>query len=146
MNPEITRTVRSAARPVHRFRAQLPATWRGARRARLLATEQLQAWGLPFEAATHILAELATNAAVYGRVPARDFRIELTATPDGVLRIEVADTRGDRLPVVREPDGEDESGRGLMIVAALADRWGVELGPEPLKTVWAELDGQLPYG
>lgn len=109
----------------------------------MLATEQLQAWGLPFEAAAQILAELATNAAVYGRVPARDFRIELTATPDGVLRIEVSDTRGDRLPVVREPDGEDESGRGLVIVEALADRWGVELGPEPLKTVWAEIDGQV---
>ncbi|QIB47791.1 ATP-binding protein [Streptomyces aureoverticillatus] len=36
-----------------------------------------------------------------------------------------------------EPD--DESGRGLALVAAFADRWGTEVGPEPRKTVWAEL-------
>ncbi|WP_169749690.1 ATP-binding protein [Streptomyces aureocirculatus] len=141
MNSEITRTVRSA-RTERRFCAQLPSTWRGARRARLLAAEQLRAWAQPHEDAEHIVAELAANAAVYGRVPARDFRLTLTRRADGVLRIEVADTRSDRLPVVREPDEEAESGRGLVIVAALADRWGVELGPDPLKTVWAELDGK----
>ncbi len=125
--------------PVRRFSVQLSSTRRGARLARLLATEQLRAWGLPLENAGQIIAELASNAAVYGRVPARDFRVALTAGGE-VLRIEVSDTRGDRLPEVRRPEGDDETGRGLLIVAALADRWGVELGPEPLKTVWAELD------
>lgn len=33
-----------------------------------------------------------------------------------------------------------EGGRGLLIVEALADRWGVVEGPVPRKTVWAELD------
>lgn len=139
MNREITRTKAQVPAPVRRFSVQLSATRRGARLARLLATEQLRSWELPLEAAGQIVAELASNAAVYGRVPARDFRLALTAS-DEALRIEVMDTRGDRLPEVRQPDGEDETGRGLLIVAALADRWGVELGPEPLKTVWAELD------
>ncbi|MFF2327051.1 MULTISPECIES: hypothetical protein [unclassified Streptomyces] len=30
--------------------------------------------------------------------------------------------------------------RGLLIVEALADRWGIDVGPVPRKTVWAELD------
>ncbi|GAA3980978.1 hypothetical protein GCM10022232_11380 [Streptomyces plumbiresistens] len=32
-----------------------------------------------------------------------------------------------------------ESGRGLLLVEALADRWGTAQGPHPRKTVWAEL-------
>ncbi|MEU6989831.1 ATP-binding protein [Streptomyces sp. NPDC046465] len=138
MNSEITRTVRSA-QSKRRFRVQLPATWQGAHRARLLVTQQLRTWGRESGDAAQVVAELAANAVEHGRVPARNFRLTLAEQADGTLRIEVADTRGDRLPVVREPDGEDESGRGLVIVAALADRWGVERGPEPLKTVWAEL-------
>ncbi|MFF1379871.1 ATP-binding protein [Streptomyces sp. NPDC058308] len=144
MNSEITRTVRSV-QSERRFQAQLPASLRGAHRARLLAVEQLRTWERASDDTTdaaQIIAELAANAAAHGRVPARDFRLALAERADGTLRIEVADTRGDRLPVVRDPDGEDESGRGLVIVAALADRWGVERGPEPLKTVWAELDGR----
>lgn len=36
------------------------------------------------------------------------------------------------------PADDSESGRGLLIVEALADRWGVVLGPVPRKVVWAE--------
>lgn len=87
-----------------------------------------------------MVAELAANAVQHGRVPGRDFRMTLAVTTRGTLRVEVADTRGDRLPESRRPGGDDESGRGLLIVEALADRWGVEEGPAPRKTVWAELD------
>lgn len=38
------------------------------------------------------------------------------------------------------PDDDAEHGRGLLIVGALADRWGVVPGPCPRKTVWAEID------
>ncbi|MFF4320919.1 ATP-binding protein [Streptomyces sp. NPDC001568] len=58
----------------------------------------------------------------------------------GVLRIEVVDTRRDRIPGLRDPDVDAESGRGLALVAAPADRWGVDQGPPPRKVVWAELD------
>ena len=80
---------------------------------------------------------MATNAALHGRVPGRDLR--LLSRDNGVtLRIEVTDAQGDRLPVLREePYGE--SGRGLLLVDALADRWGILPGPGPCKTVWAEL-------
>ncbi|MCC8478524.1 hypothetical protein C6W96_22050 [Streptomyces sp. CS149] len=120
------------------FAVQLSATHRGARLARLLATEQLRSWGLPLEDASLVIGELATNAALHGYVPGRDFRITLSVYGD-VLRIEVADTRGDRLPEKRDPDAESESGRGLLLVEALSVRWGTEHGPFPRKTVWAEV-------
>ncbi|MEU4921058.1 ATP-binding protein [Streptomyces parvus] len=120
------------------FAVQLSATRRGARLARLLATEQLRSWGLPLEDASLVIGELATNAALHGYVPGRDFRITLSVYGD-VLRIEVADTRGDRLPEKRDPDAGSEGGRGLLLVEALSVRWGTEHGPFPRKTVWAEV-------
>ncbi|MFD9932207.1 ATP-binding protein [Streptomyces massasporeus] len=116
----------------------LSPTPRGARLARLLAAEQLRSWGMPLDPAEHIVAELATNAATHGRIPGRDFRLTLYVV-GCTLRIEVTDTRGDRLPHLTRPSPDATTGRGLLVVAALADRWGVTPGPHPRKTVWAEV-------
>ncbi|WP_181805864.1 ATP-binding protein [Streptomyces shenzhenensis] len=113
-------------------------TPRGARLARLLAAEQLRAWGLPLDPARQIVAELAANAATHGRVSERDFGLLLYVVGD-TLRIEVTDTRGDRLPHTQPLTPEAESGRGLVLVEALADKWGVAPGLSPRKTVWAEI-------
>ncbi|MFI1764248.1 ATP-binding protein [Streptomyces sp. NPDC020800] len=123
---------------VPNFTVRLSPTPQGARLARLLATGQLRAWGLPLDRAPQIVAELAANAATHGRVPGRGFRLTLYVVAD-TLRIEVTDTCGDRLPHPRHPAADGESGRGLLLVAALADRWGVAQGPHPRKTVWAEV-------
>ncbi|KAF3466043.1 ATP-binding protein [Streptomyces sp. Tu 3180] len=124
--------------PVRNFSARLSPTPRGARLARLLTAEQLRSWGLPLDPARQIVAELAVNAATHGRVPGRDFRLTLYVVAD-TLRIEVTDTRGEHLPRLRPAGSEAESGRGLLLVEALADRWGVAEGRFPRKTVWAEL-------
>ncbi|MFF1925610.1 ATP-binding protein [Streptomyces sp. NPDC058221] len=121
------------------FTVLLSPTRRGARLARLLVVAHLDLWGLPSESAAHIVAELAANAATHGRVQGRDFRLSLTVHGDTRLRVEVTDTRGDRLPVPSAPESDADSGRGLLIVEALADRWGIIPGPVPRKTVWAEL-------
>ena len=84
------------------------------------------------------MAELAANAATHGRVPERDFRLTLYVV-GGTLRIEVTDTRGDRTPRTQLPALDAESGRGLVLVDALADKWGVAPGLPPRKTVWAEV-------
>lgn len=127
------------------FAVPLSATRRGARLARLLAAEQLHAWGLPPDPARLIVAELAANAVLHGRVSGRGFRLGLSVSLQGVLRIEVTDTRGDALPVrERAAAGPAESGYGLVLVEELADRWGVRGGPPPCKTVWAELDPGRP--
>jgi len=126
------------------FAQLLSSTRRGARLARLLATTQLRAWDLSpdvTERAEQIVAELAANAALHGRVQGRDFRLALTLdTTTGLLRIAVTDARGGQLPVVPTDSATDgETGRGLLMVDALSDRWGTEPHPPGGKTVWAEV-------
>ncbi|MEU4996138.1 ATP-binding protein [Streptomyces sp. NPDC021622] len=132
------------ATPVSVFTQRFSATPRGARLARRLARYHLDEWGLPYgsersEAAAQIVAELAANAVTHGRVAGRDFELRLGCA-DGVVRIEVSDCRTESRPPLNPqlPAPEEESGRGLLLVAALASEWGVaerEVG----KTVWARL-------
>ncbi len=77
---------------------------------------------------------------------ARPFTVTLQRD-DGVLRIEVVDSSPDRMPIRVPTRGSavditsiSATGRGLQIVSALAQRWGIELGPN-LKTVWCEFEG-----
>ncbi|MER6556334.1 ATP-binding protein [Streptomyces sp. NPDC001027] len=123
------------------------STPRGARLARLIASQQMDAWGWPYGTAVNdtvelITAELAANAVTHGRVPGRDAELRLHRDDDtGHVRVEVTDVRGERLPV-QEPgtDGRQlaDGGRGLTLVAALAEDWGVAPRPgAPGKTVWA---------
>ncbi|MEU5525059.1 ATP-binding protein [Streptomyces sp. NPDC047860] len=136
----MNRGIAAPRTPLHQFTVPLSSTRRGARLARLLATEQLEAWGLPLDPARLIVAELATNAVVHGRVPGRGFRLTLTVTVNGMLRIEVADPRGEKaLASGSAPPEAAESGYGLLLVEELAEDWGVLPGPFPCKTVWAEL-------
>ncbi|KND36285.1 ATP-binding protein [Streptomyces acidiscabies] len=132
---------------VHTFDQLLSSTRRGARLARLLTVERLQAWHVPpahTERIEHVVAELASNAALHGRVQGRDFRIGLALDKTtGILRAALTDARGDRLPWP-QPNPDDESGRGLVLVAALADRWGTIPYPPSGKTVWAEFDLRQP--
>ncbi|OSP45342.1 hypothetical protein B7767_00020 [Streptomyces sp. 13-12-16] len=134
------------------FRQQFSSTRRGARLARLLAAEQLVDWGWDrggeyLNAAELVVGELAANAVTHGRVPGRDFLLTmaLVLPPEGgsgTLRITVADSRGERLPMpVPAPCPDGEHGRGLVLVGALALRWGVLPRFPAGKTVWAELPG-----
>ncbi|EFL34639.1 regulatory protein [Streptomyces viridochromogenes DSM 40736] len=143
MNQETQKSAEPGTRPgsggeVRNFTVLLSSTPRGARLARLLTVDALRSWGLPHERASHVVAELAANAATHGRLPGRSFRVTLYVV-GATLRIEVTDARGDRLPVLRAAGDVAESGRGLLLVEALADRWGVTEGRFPRKTVWAEL-------
>jgi hypothetical protein len=55
-----------------------------------------------------------------------------------VVRIDVHDSSPLPVPPARDHDADDENGRGLTVVAALAVRWGWR--PEPFgKVVWCEL-------
>lgn len=100
------------------------------------------------EAVALIVGELAANAATHGRVPGRDFELRLMRMPGsarpGTLRIEVADTRTEKRPpdpgTCAPPPPDSETGRGLLLVAALATRWEVVERVPVGKTVRAELD------
>ncbi|MGW1673638.1 ATP-binding protein [Streptomyces sp. NPDC002324] len=130
------------------FTQRFSSTPLGARLARHLALNQLHAWGIrygsdPSDRAAAVVAELAANAVTHGRVPGRDFELRLSL-PTGSLRIEVTDTRAERLPprpgAVLPARPLDEGGRGLVLVDALADRWEVQDGRPPGKTVLVEID------
>ncbi|MDF6017700.1 ATP-binding protein [Streptomyces sp. JH34] len=130
----------------HHFTMRFSSTPRGARLARHLAGERLDAWGIPYGSEAHdtltlTVAELSSNAVHHGHVSGRDFRLRLTAEGTAI-RIEVTDTRGERLPTPAETASSDEDGgRGLLLVAALTDRWGwYPCADGPGKTVWAVLE------
>ncbi|MEU7027188.1 ATP-binding protein [Streptomyces sp. NPDC046275] len=124
--------------------AQLPllreAFYRRERRsvplARAFARTALADWGLDARAEDVLVcvSELATNALLHGVPPGRGYRLQLSLAHPGPLRVEVHDS-GDGTPALREPS--DESGRGLLLVEALADRWGVG-ERNPGKIVWCE--------
>lgn len=58
---------------------------------------------------------------------------------DNVVQVAVFDPE-DRLPTPRRPDPDGDSGRGLMLVAALSQRWNVDRDVQRGgKAVWAEL-------
>ncbi|MGV2915825.1 ATP-binding protein [Streptomyces alfalfae] len=109
--------------------------------ARAFASATLADWGIePLRAydVTLCVSELATNALLHGVPPGRGYQLHLTHVDD-VLRVEVHDSGGGR-PEVGGGGETDTSGRGLRLVAALADRWGAE-GRAPGKVVWCEFDG-----
>ncbi|MEU7043733.1 ATP-binding protein [Streptomyces varsoviensis] len=85
-----------------------------------------------------LASELITNALLHGCLRDRLFRVEVFLA-GAVLRVAVTDPKGERRPRPRVADPHcDQFGRGLLIVRALAHRWGVE-GRTVGKTVWAEL-------
>ncbi|MFC8867261.1 ATP-binding protein [Streptomyces sp. NPDC057148] len=128
------------------FVQRFSSTPRGARLARHLALHRLDAWGVPYgspvsDTAALLVAELAANAVTHGRVPGRDIEVRLLLDAY-TLRIDVSDSRGERQPGKSESTvaPEAEHGRGLLLVDALADRWGVFDRAPVGKTVRAELD------
>ncbi|MFE2312183.1 ATP-binding protein [Streptomyces sp. NPDC059441] len=65
-------------------------------------------------------------------------RVRVVRADGGRTRVEVADPDPRALPVLLCASGDDESGRGLALLDAMALRWGVEQGAAG-KTVWCEL-------
>ncbi|MET9661431.1 ATP-binding protein [Streptomyces sp. NPDC006510] len=87
------------------------------------------------------VSELVTNAVLHGVPPGRGFRLHLYLEPaDGTLRIEVHDSGGGEVRLADSwAASDEEGGRGLRLVAALADKWGVG-ERNPGKVVWCEFE------
>jgi anti-sigma regulatory factor (Ser/Thr protein kinase) len=108
-----------------------------ARRARAFCHGVLSTWQVPEhkrEDIVLVVSELVTNAILHGGA-AEQLRLRRTARR---VVIEVFD-RGRRMPHPRVADLKAESGRGLHLVARLADRWGARL-VRGGKAVWCEFD------
>jgi len=95
--------------------------------------EQLTAWGLEDLTFTTelILSELITNAIRYGTEP-----IHVRMLRDRSLVSEVSDSSSTS-PHLRYAATTDEGGRGLFLVAQLAERWGTRYTARG-KVIWAE--------
>ncbi|MFF4947959.1 ATP-binding protein [Streptomyces chattanoogensis] len=128
----------------------LPAVLPSARRARAFTARALRLWGEREElidAAVLIVCELATNAirhgarspAVYGRegAPGATITLKLAWEPEA-LHIEVYDGSA-TLPVQRTAGQDEDCGRGMLIITALAASWTCGPAPEGGKWVRATL-------
>ncbi|MEV7501335.1 ATP-binding protein [Streptomyces sp. NPDC093018] len=84
-----------------------------------------------------VVSELMTNALLHGSLRGRFIRLRVLTTA-AALRVEVSDPRGELRPSLRAVTGDQRFGRGLLLVQALADDWGVAPRAGVGKTVWAQ--------
>ncbi|AVH96430.1 ATP-binding protein [Streptomyces sp. WAC00288] len=94
-----------------------------------------------------ILSELLSNACRYARPLGRadrgdgDVRAAWRVDPGGGLRVEVTDGGGPTRPVPSTPSVTARGGRGLNIISALAQDWGVRDSATGEVTVWVVVTG-----
>ncbi|MFF3906962.1 SpoIIE family protein phosphatase [Streptomyces sp. NPDC001848] len=119
----------------------LPADPARVKDVRASAIRRLADWGLDEVSFTAelLLSELVTNAVRYGSGP-----IRVRLIHDRTLICEVADTSS-TAPHLRHAATHDEGGRGLFLVAQLAQAWGTRYTAEG-KVIWAECALQAPSG
>ncbi|MET8974274.1 ATP-binding protein [Streptomyces sp. NPDC004539] len=115
-------------------------------KARSLSLE----WGLPqiSDPLEWVVGELVTNAVIHGSAM-RGSHVAVAYHLDGNhLRVEVRDAATGTPRLTPPLRGDEDAGRGLHLVAALTDAWGVERNVIG-KTVWAHLavtSGEPPDG
>lgn len=103
--------------------------------ARVFVERTLRDWGCTglIDDARVVVTELVSNVV---RHAGTDIRIDLELQ-DELVRVGVADRAGGSV-VMRTPDPRlDLTGRGLRLVNALTERWGIDQGVDR-KLVWAE--------
>ena len=82
-----------------------------------------------------LTSELVANVVMHAH---SDMTIRACLTRDAV-RVEV-DDESSTLPEVQHPGVDGEHGRGMLLIATLADHWGTQRHEDDGKTVWFELD------
>ncbi|AXG78794.1 ATP-binding protein [Streptomyces paludis] len=117
---------------------QLPGHPRSVSRARDVLRRDFGLPGEPGDTAALLLSELVTNALRHGSPRGREIAVTLLRV-EGLLRLEVEDA-GECLPRPRVSEPDDECGRGLALIDALATDWGVAPRSGPGKRVWATLE------
>jgi anti-sigma regulatory factor (Ser/Thr protein kinase) len=132
-------TVAGAGEPCGARHVTLPSAPPAAGLARGEVRDALALWGLERLEDTALLlaSELVSNAVRHARHDGSELGLRIADT-GAWLRIEVSDA-DPRLPLPQSPAGLDETGFGLVLVEALAAKWGVDQAANG-KTVWIELD------
>jgi anti-sigma regulatory factor (Ser/Thr protein kinase) len=92
-----------------------------------------------------IASELVGNAVRHApALPSGHLAVEWQIEDGPSYRIAVTDGGGQHPVSVRQPAVDDPSGRGLAIVAAIADDWGVCVEETGRTTVWAQRKFTMP--
>jgi anti-sigma regulatory factor (Ser/Thr protein kinase) len=116
---------------------RLPRRAVAAPQARALVSEAL---GGGCDACGHdlslVITELVANAVRHGR--GRRIALRMRAL-DGTVRVEVENRRWTARPRARVLTTTRPDGRGLSLVAAFSERWGVESARRGRTRVWAEV-------
>ncbi|GLY72374.1 ATP-binding protein [Actinoallomurus iriomotensis] len=118
----------------------LPGVERSVANGRRFVRETLGSWHPALEKVALGVSELATNAIVH--TPSGDggqITIGLSAYGE-VVRAEVTNDGATASRPRLRRDAQSESGRGILIVDALAEAWGV-IERSGRTTVWAEFRG-----
>lgn len=139
MNPMPNGTANSDVRLI--WQRSYPLSTRNAHTARRevgVFLEHVQITRPRLDDVVLVLAELASNAVTHGYASGRHLLVRVRVD-DGAVRLEVSDPSPIQ-PAVTQAQADDEGRRGLVIVEALASRWGVRPRPVVGKTVWAEFD------
>jgi anti-sigma regulatory factor (Ser/Thr protein kinase) len=77
------------------------------------------------DVAVLLVSELFSNSLRHSGSGGPGGTVAVTVTcGGGVVRVEVTDRSGPGVPALRPGDGVAEGGRGLLLVAGLAERWG----------------------
>jgi len=104
---------------------EFDATPEAARAARCYVADVLNAWAMPrdlIDTATLLTSELASNAITHGQGQGGTFTLEVRSF-GCCLSVDVAD-HSPSVPVLRSPTGDTEHGRGLLLIAQVANSWG----------------------
>ena len=137
VGPDARTTAEAAEAAGSLHELALPADPTAPARARTLLRDATQAWDLDDEAyqdAALVVTELVANAVDHARTPST-LTLELT---DDALRVAVRDARPGTALRALPVDPTAARGRGLQMIEALAEEWGVTPDDDG-KTVWAVL-------
>jgi anti-sigma regulatory factor (Ser/Thr protein kinase) len=125
---------------------ELSPALRAPRAARAFVAETLTTWNVQadkVEAAQLVVSELVTNVVLHAAdSPTISLDLQLI---DGAVRVLVSDTGpGEPERSVHSESWHAETGRGVWLVDAFAERWGTETHGRDGKTVWCELSIESP--
>jgi anti-sigma regulatory factor (Ser/Thr protein kinase) len=123
----------------HQLTLSVPATPTAVTAVRHQAVDAIAGWKAELDdelvhTADLVISELVTNAVQHAGPGQVSLAVRLV---EAVLRVEVCDS-SPALPRLGLPDRHSENGRGLFLVAALAERYGAEPTPTG-KQCWAEI-------
>jgi anti-sigma regulatory factor (Ser/Thr protein kinase) len=131
-------TASAATQPEDTITMRFPAVPASGGSARRFVAAALERWGAGrplVEVATLLTSELVTNAYRHASTAAR---VVVRRVDHGTTFVVEVQDEGTGQIELRPVGQESESGRGLQIVDALADRWGTDAVPEG-SLVWFEL-------